>query len=199
MLEFIIQILTRWLSGVKQAYFYDKKWFEGIYFSVLMIVNYFSWALFNGNPYSLILISGLPIIYYFLYLAFKNEKSKQVHTLEYLGNYWFNFTAFFMEGDLLGLIFAIYVGDLVFNMPIQKYFTGNYINKVSITNDPTGKTTNFYLFGKEYKVRNLFINGYHKMYAAIGCTIIYTILWYNNVHYYFPYEFIKTWILNIIN
>jgi hypothetical protein len=85
-----------------------------------------------------------------------------------------------MGGDLLGLIFAIYVGDLVFNMPIQKYFTGNYINKVSITNDPTGKTTNFYLFGKEYKVPNLLSNGYHKLYFAIFCTISYFILWYFN-------------------
>jgi hypothetical protein len=85
-----------------------------------------------------------------------------------------------MGGDLLGLIFAIYVGDLVFNMPIQKYFTGNYINKVSITNDPTGKTTNFYLFGKERKVPNLLSNGYHKLYFAIFCTISYFILWYFN-------------------
>jgi hypothetical protein len=182
MLEFIIQILTRWLSGVKQSYFYDKKWFEGIYISVLMCIVYFAWAVINSNPYSLLLISGLPIIYYFLYKAFKTDKPKQVHTLEYLGNYWFNFTAFFMGGDLLGLIFAIYVGDLVFNMPIQKHFTGNYINKVSITNDPTGKTTNFYLFGKEYKVRNLFSNGYHKMYAAIILTIVYSILVYFDFH-----------------
>jgi hypothetical protein len=141
---------------------------------------YFGWALINGNPYSLLLISGLPIIYYFLCIAFLNNKEKQIHTLEYLGNYWFNFTAFFMGGDLLGLIFAIYVGDLVFNMPIQKYFTGNYINKVSITDDPTGKTTNFYLFGKEYKIPNLLSNGYHKLYFAILCTISYFILWYFN-------------------
>jgi hypothetical protein len=178
MLEFIIQILTRWLSGVKQAYFYDKKWFEGYYILVLMYISYYAWAVINGNIYSLLLINGLPIIYSFLYFAFKNNKEKQVHTLEYLGNYWFNFTAFFMGGDLLGLIFAIYVGDLVFNMPIQKYFTGNYINKVSITNDSTGKTTNFYLFGKEYKVRNLFINGYHKLYFAIFCTISYFAVYY---------------------
>jgi hypothetical protein len=148
--------------------------------SVFMCIVYFFWALINGNIYSLLLISGLPIIYYFLYRAFKTDKPKQVHTLEYLGNYWFNFTAFFMGGDLLGLLLAIYVGDLVFNMPIQKHFTGNYINKVSITNDPTGKTTNFYLFGKEYKVRNLLSNGYHKLYFAIFCTISYCLLWYFN-------------------
>jgi hypothetical protein len=193
MLEFIIQILTRWLSGVKQAYFYDKKWFEGVYVSVLMCIVYFAWAVINGNPYILLLISGLPIIYYFLYKAFKTDKTKQVHTLEYLGNYWFNFTAFFMGGDLLGLIFAIYVGDLVFNMPIQKYFTGNYINKVSITNDPTGRTTNFYLFGDEYKVRNLLANGYHKLYFAIFCTIAYCLLWYFNYSITIK-DFYKLWI-----
>lgn len=192
MLEFIIQILTRWLSGVKQAYFYDKKWFEGLYMSVLMCIVYFVWAIINENIYSLLLISGLPIIYYFLYKAFKNEKPNQVHTLEFLGNYWFNFTAFFMGGDLLGLIFAIYVGDLVFNMPIQKHFTGNYINKVSITDDPTGRTTNFYLFGKEYKVRNLLANGYHKLYFAIFCTISYFAV------YYLGYSLTITDIINFI-
>jgi hypothetical protein len=180
MLEFIIQILTRWLSGAKQAYFYKKQWYNGVYISILMCIAYYAWAIINSNPYSLLLISGLPVIYYFLYKAFKDGKEKQIHTLEYLGNYWFNFTAFFMGGDLLGLIFAIYVGDLVFNMPIQKYFTGNYLNKVSITNDPTGKTTNFYLFGKEHKVPNLLSNGYHKLYFAIFCTISYFILWYFN-------------------
>lgn len=182
MLEFIIQILTRWLSGVKQAYFYQKKWYEGIYFSILMIVNYLSWAMFNSNPLAFIVPALAAINYAFLAYAFYKDKSKQVHTLEYLGNYIFNFGAFFLGGDLLGLIFAIYVGDFVFNLPIQKHFTGNYLNKVAITNDPTGKTTNFYLFGKEYKVPNLFSNGYHKMYAAIILTIVYFVLIYLDFH-----------------
>lgn len=180
MLEFIIQILTRWLSGIKQSYFYQTKWFEGIYFTFGMCIIYLIWAAVNNNPLSFIVPLGEIIIYYFLYDAFKTNKTKRIHTLEYLGNYWFNFGAFFLGGDLLGLIFAIYVGDLLFNMPIQKHFTGNYINKVSITDDPTGKTTNFYLFGKEYKVRNLLSNGYHKLYFAIFCTIAYCLLWYFN-------------------
>lgn len=176
MLEFIIQILTRWLSGVKQTYFYKKDWYEGIYFSILMIVNYLSWAMFNGNLLALIVPALAAINYAFLAYAFYKDKSKQVHTLEYLGNYIFNFGAFFLGGDLLGLIFAIYVGDFVFNLPIQKHFTGNYLNKVAITDDPTGKTTNFFLFGREFKVPNLFSNGYHKMYAAIILTIVYFVL-----------------------
>lgn len=180
MLEFIIQVLTRWLSGVKQSYFYQSKWFEGAYFTFGMCIIYLIWAAVNNNTLAFIIPLGEIIIYYFLYDAFKTNKTKRIHTLEYLGNYWFNFGAFFLGGDLLGLIFAIYVGDLVFNMPIQKHFTGNYINKVSITNDPTGKTTNFYLFGKERKVPNLLSNGYHKLYFAILCTISYFILWYFN-------------------
>jgi hypothetical protein len=180
MLEFIIQILTRWLSGVKQSYFYQTKWFEGVYFIFGMCIIYLIWASVNNNPLSFIVPLGEIIIYYFLYDAFKTNKTKRIHTLEYLGNYWFNFGAFFLGGDLLGLIFAIYVGDLLFNMPIQKHFTGNYINKVSITDDPTGRTTNFYFNGKEYKVRNLLSNGYHKLYFAIFCTIAYCLLWYFN-------------------
>lgn len=182
MLEFIIQILTRWLSGVKQTYFYKKDWYEGIYFSILMIVNYLSWAMFNGNLLALIVPALAAINYAFLAYAFYKDKSKQVHTLEYLGNYIFNFGAFFLGGDLLGLIFAIYVGDFVFNLPIQKHFTGNYLNKVAITDDPTGKTTNFFLFGREFKVPNLFSNGYHKMYAAIILTIVYFVLVYFDFH-----------------
>jgi hypothetical protein len=178
MLEFIIQVLTRWLSGAKQAYFYKKQWYNGIYVSVLMCIVYIAWAIINGKILSIIVPTGAFIIYYWLYVAFTFNKQKDIHTLEYLGNYWFNFGAFFLGGDLIGLIFAIYVGDLVFNMPIQKHFTGNYINKVSITDDPTGKTTNFYLWGKEYKVRNLLTNGYHKLYFAIFCTISYFALWY---------------------
>jgi hypothetical protein len=178
MLEFVIQILTRWLSGAKQAYFYKKQWYNGIYVSVLMCIVYLAWAIINGKILSIIVPTGAFIIYYWLYVAFTFNKQKDIHTLEYLGNYWFNFGAFLLGGDLLGLIFAIYVGDLVFNMPIQKHFTGNYINKVSITDDPTGKTTNFYLWGKEYKVRNLLTNGYHKLYFAIFCTITYFALWY---------------------
>jgi hypothetical protein len=178
MLEFVIQVLTRWLSGAKQAYFYKKQWYNGIYVSVLMCIVYVAWAIINGKILSIIVPTGAFIIYYWLYVAFTFNKQKDIHTLEYLGNYWFNFGAFLLGGDLLGLIFAIYVGDLVFNMPIQKHFTGNYINKVSITDDPTGKTTNFYLWGKEYKVRNLLTNGYHKLYFAIFCTITYFALWY---------------------
>jgi hypothetical protein len=178
MLEFVIQILTRWLSGAKQAYFYKKQWYNGIYVSVLMCIVYLAWAIINGKILSIIVPTGAFIIYYWLCVAFAFNKQKNIHTLEYLGNYWFNFGAFLLGGDLLGLIFAIYVGDLVFNMPIQKHFTGNYINKVSITDDPTGKTTNFYLWGKEYKVRNLLTNGYHKLYFAIFCTITYFALWY---------------------
>jgi len=182
MLEFIIQSLTRWLSGIKQSYYYQKKWYNGNYFSIMMCLVYYRWALAIGNMWALLVISGLPIIYFLLYKAFKNNDEKKIHSLEYLGNYWFNFTAFFMGGDLLGLIFAIYVGDFLFNLPIQKHFTGNYLNKVAITDDLTGKTTNFYLFGREYKVPNLFSNGYHKMHAAIILTIVYSILVYFDFH-----------------
>ena len=182
MLEFIIQILTRWLSGIKQSYFYQKKWYEGIYFSLLMLAAYITWAAINSNPLAFIIPALLAINYAFLAYAFYKDKSKQVHTLEYLGNYIFNFGAFFLGGDLLGLIFAIYVGDFVFNLPIQKHFTGNYLNKVAITNDPTGKTTNFYLFGKEYKMRNLISNGYYKMYFAIILTIVYSFVYYKGWH-----------------
>jgi hypothetical protein len=192
MLEFIIQILTRWLSGVKQSYFYQTKWFEGIYFTCGMCIIYLIWAAVNNNTLAFIVPLGEIIIYYFLYDAFKTNKTKRIHTLEYLGNYWFNFGAFFFGGDLLGLIFAIYVGDLVFNMPIQKHFTGNYINKVSITDDPTGRTTNFYFNGKEYKVRNLLSNGYHKLYFAIFCTIAYCLLWYFNYSITIK-DFYKLW------
>lgn len=182
MLELIIQILTRWLSGVKQSYFYQKKWYEGIYFSLLMLAGYVTWASINGNPYAFIVPALAAINYAFLANAFYKEKEKQVHTLEYLGNYIFNFGAFFLGGDLLGLIFAIYVGDFLFNLPIQKHFTGHYLNKVAITNDPTGKTTNFYIGKIEFKVPNLFSNGYHKMYAAIILTIVYSILVYFDFH-----------------
>jgi hypothetical protein len=147
-----------------------------------MCLVYYRWALATGNVWALLVISGLPIIYFLLYKAFKNNDEKKIHTLEYLGNYYFNFAAFFLGGDLLGLVFAIYVGDLLFNLPIQKHFTGNYFNKVSITNDPTGKTTNFYFMGEEYKMRNLFTNGYVKLGVAILCTIIYVTLWYFNIH-----------------
>lgn len=182
MLEFVFQSLTRWLSGIKQSFYYQKKWYEGNYFSTIMCIAYYGWALATGNMWALLIISGLPIIYFLLYKAFKNNDEKKIHTLEYLGNYYFNFAAFFLGGDLLGLVFAIYVGDLLFNMPIQKHFTGNYLNKVSITNDPTGKTTNFYFMGEEYKMRNLFTNGYVKLGVAILCTIIYATLWYFNIH-----------------
>ena len=182
MLEFIIQILTRWLSGVKQAYFYQKKWYEGIYFSLLMLAGYVTWAAINKNPWGYIVPALAAINYAFLANAFYKDKSKQVHTLEYLGNYIFNFGAFFFGGDLLGLIFAIYVGDFLFNLPIQKYFTGNYLNEVAITDDPTGKTTNFYLFGREFKVPNLFTSGYTKMYAAIIFTIAYIFVLHKGWH-----------------
>lgn len=182
MLEFIIQILTRWLSGVKQSYFYQKKWYEGIYFSLFMLAVYIVWAAVNGNTYAFIVPTGIVVIYYLLYKAFKLDQTNKIHTLEYAGNYWFNFGAFLLGGDLLGLIFAIYVGDFVFNLPIQKHFTGNYLNKVSITNDPTGKTTNFYLFGKERKFPNLFTSGYSKMYAAIIFTIAYIFVLYKGWH-----------------
>lgn len=196
MLEFIIHSLTRLLSGIKQAYFYDKNWYHGIYFSIYMIVAYVIWAIINGNPYGFIVPVLAAINYTFLAYVFYKGKEKQVHTLEYLGNYIFNFGAFFFGGDLVGLVMGIYVGGFLFNAPIQKQATGNYINEVSITNDPTGKTTNFFLFGKEFKVRNLLTSGYHQMYAAIASTIIYLILYYKNVHYYFPYETIKD-LLNI--
>ncbi len=182
MLEFIIQILTRWLSGVKQSYFYQKKWYEGSYFTVGMCLFYVLWAVVNINVLAFIVPLGAIIIYYFLYDAFKTDKTKRIHTLEYLGNYWFNFGAFFLGGDLLGLIMAIYVGDFLFNLPIQKHFTGNYLNKVAITDDPSGKTTNFYIGKIEFKVPNLFSNGYHKMYAAIFFTVTYLALWYFDIH-----------------
>jgi hypothetical protein len=201
MLEFVFQSLTRWLSGIKQSYYYQKKWYEGNYFSIVMCLVYYRWALATGNVWALLVISGLPIIYFLLYKAFKNNDEKKIHTLEYLGNYYFNFAAFFLGGDLLGLVFAIYVGDLLFNMPIQKHFTGNYLNKVSITNDPTGKTTNFYFMGKEYKMRNLFTNGYVKLGVAILCTIIYVTLWYFNIHLVITdiINFITVWGTKLIS
>ena len=78
--------------------------------------------------------------------------------------------------DLYLMILSTYWIETVFKAPINLFIGRKVIERIDGTDDPTGKTVNFYLLGKEYKVPRV-SNGYTKLYLGIIGLLVWAILY----------------------
>jgi hypothetical protein len=110
-----------------------------------------------------------------MFKAFENGDGKFIHLGEYLIIHTFTFISLvFTNCDWVGITIGSIMGNNFFNMPIQKKFTGHYVNKVSMTDSVDGKYLGVYIGKYFIKIPRL-SNGYVRLWIGIILSILYII------------------------
>lgn len=173
MIGFIFQILVRIFSGQKNANYYYKDYNRGLSFSVFMCICFGVYGVLTNT----LIFQILPVLAtYKMCNEFEKRNMKYIHLGEYFIVHSFTLICLLTPNmDWIGVTIGSLLGNEFFNMPIQKKFTGNYINKVSITDDLTGKYLGVYIFGRKFKIPRISSNGYVRLGIASFLTLFYII------------------------
>lgn len=78
--------------------------------------------------------------------------------------------------DILMMVLSTYLTEVSFKLGINLEIGRKAIEKIDGTNDPTGKTVDFWLWGKQYHVPRI-SNGYTQLYLGIAGTLLWLVLY----------------------
>jgi len=134
-------------------------------------------AYFYAVPYMAYICT---LFLYWQLHIFSHDLGKQIHLSEYFVGFSIRLLLILCGADILMLILSTYWVETMFKAPINLFIGRKAIEKIDSTDDVTGKTVNFYLLGKEYKVPRV-SNGYTKLYLGIIGLLIWGILYQLNI------------------
>lgn len=198
MITLFFAIFVRALSGWKNAFHYmstipnmnnipylrsSQKWLMIILstftLSIIMIASseYYSCFIPNTDLIKLLIFIPVGISWFMMMYVFYDNIGKALHTAEYLLMVSWTIIVIILGADILALGCGMYLGLALFNMPIQWVSTGKWINKISITDDPTGKTTGYWI-GPYFIQLSRFSNGYVNLIIGLITSIGYCLFAY---------------------
>lgn len=121
---FTLLCLFRFLSGCKNASYYNNNIREALWFSIGMILVIIG---IGVKIYTIFLL--LPILFiYLMFRVFMRRRTDLVHLYENLVQYSL-ILVLLPYVNLVILLLSSLAGNALFNMPIQKQAFGSYINK----------------------------------------------------------------------
>lgn len=144
-------IASKLLEGAKNGAYYANRTNERNGYMLMMLAGSILYY-----PTASVVMLVLLIVQY---MVFETNRSKWIHSTEYLVSWTIYWSAILNGADLLGVISSVLLLEVIFKMPINIYIGRRAIERVDGTNDPTGKTVDFWLFGKQYHVPRI-SNGY---------------------------------------
>ena len=184
MINFLLYVLHRCFSGMKNGSGY---WLKPEIFGIpkaivcaaatlLTLSVPIAYAfIMHLNLYSKLMfisISAFPIICCYALLT---GRGKWVHSLEFATTWSFPALAIILGGDIITPILAYPLGEVLFNGFVRLGSKRPFIDRAEVTNDATGKTVNFWLFGREFKLPRIH-DGRIRAAIAAGATA----LWFVN-------------------
>ncbi len=140
-------------------------------------------------------------------VIFDNDDSDNVHSNEYLVNGSFVLGMFFFaKVDGLTYIFGMHLAGVIFNLMVNRVSSGQFLEVVDFTDDPTGRTVGVKIFGDWYKIPRI-SNSYVQLALGLCLTSLwvynyynwgYKITWATVVEWAFKIKvFVKTgWLMN---
>lgn len=189
MLTFILTILFRLFSGIKNAEYYKHgvitnadgsegslPYKTGVVTAVIImtILDYFWMSTFQFPLNLLILLPLIPVWYMMVGVMFKG-KSNRVHFWEnVIHPVWF-IVGLVNNADLIALCLGSWVGNVLFNWAIQYYRTGNF---TEIWNRTVYKRTELIQLGNLSIYKPRIQNGYLLVLSGALCLIGYILIWY---------------------
>jgi hypothetical protein len=161
------------LCGAKNVSYYVRNYSLNFLIIALLMVLCFIIAYWYNVGYMAYIVA---IFLYWQLHIFSHDLGKQIHLSEYFVSFSIRALLVLCGADILMLILSTYWIETVFKAPINLFIGRKIIEKIDSTDDPTGKTVNFYLLGKEYKVPRI-SNGYTKLYLGIIGLLIWGVLY----------------------
>jgi hypothetical protein len=177
-------LLFMFLTGSTNAMYYkeNKVAHTTLVTTIFMLlIVYWIYVLtqFNGtelNAYVFAILIILPHYFNGYKLdIYRDKLGDKVHLNEYLLNGSFvliNF--FFAKVDGLMYICAMHLGGVVFNLYINKVHSGQFLEEVDYTDDPTGKTVGVYIFGSHFRIPRI-SNSYTQLYLGLFLTSVWIV------------------------
>ena len=177
---FIWAIIIRGLSGFDNASFYSDKRVLATFFSILHVLLIGYWS-FN-HPVQWVHFAGMitcgSVVW--CWFTFVEKKGDWIHLTESMITASFTLIAILADGNLVDLTLALYPAMVIFNAPINFIDTGELVQKVDRTDDPTGKTFGIPILG--IKIPRI-ANGYFKLHLAYWSVVLYLVnKWAFHVH-----------------
>lgn len=149
-LYYLLSILFRATSGFKNGAYYGKKEVLMTFLTLLLLgITLTTGILVGGWIQWLYFLPVVPIVW--IYAAFLFKKSKWIHAAETFITGLYTLALAFV--DLPAAILSVYPGLVLHKIGVNTiaglpvFYEG--------TDDPTGKTYNIFLFGKEFHIPRL--------------------------------------------
>jgi hypothetical protein len=160
-------------TGAKNGSYYARKYWINFLIIVLLMIMCFMLAYFYAVPYMAYICT---LFLYWQLHIFSHDLGKQIHLSEYFVGFSIRLLLFLIGMDLYLMLLSTYWIETVFKAPINLFIGRKAIERIDGTNDDTGKTVDFWLFGKQYNVPRV-SNGYTKLYLGIIGLLIWAILY----------------------
>jgi len=159
--------------GAKNGSYYAKNYSLNFFIIALIMVLCFILAYWYSVPYMAYIIA---IFLYWQLHIFAHDLGKDIHLSEYFVSFSIRGLLFLAGMDLYLMILSTYWIETVFKAPINLFIGRKVIERIDGTNDNTGKTVDFWLFGKQYHVPRV-SNGYTKLYLGIIGLLLWGVLY----------------------
>lgn len=178
-------LLFRLFSGFKNASYYGRSQGYQISFGTISLVGLILSILYAvikaPNIITLLCLTAVVIVLLLEHRAFRKGIATQIHLLELLFTSLFSLALLLSCQNIWTILVASWVGNSLFNMPINFVSSGKVIEKIDFTDDPTGKTFGLHIGKWKIGVPRI-SNGY----VSLGVSIALTIIWALTVKY-LPY------------
>lgn len=190
---FFWAILFRALSGLKNGVYYIKG-SKDIKFSRVILMMSISFIFYTCIYHNFYMLITTGILFYQTFVFFKN-KSKQIHTTEYLLSAMWTIAMILQPNvNWVDLGLAVYPGLYLFQIPIEYSSYGVFFYNLKHKEEGTvGKVTEYWFFGKSYIIPKFPGNGIWLLTFGIASIILFFI------NYYFLHIIIDLrWITKLV-
>lgn len=151
------------IAGAKNGSYYAGRSYDNLNYLLLLWILLGGYVLYYDQTWLVIPIAG---VMWWQGLIFTRGLNKQIHTGEYVLGAVMRGSMWICGTDIWMLILTSYSTDTLFKAPINLYIGRKWVERVDGTDDPSGRTVNFYLFGREFKVPRI-ANGHIRLMLGI--------------------------------
>ena len=170
-LLFLIAVFT--VAGFKNGFYYSRKMDKNL-MAILTIFILCGFYILTFDKIWLLFLILPPLVWQAI--VFDRGINKDIHLSEYFVSFSIRAMMIICGSDILMMVLSTFLIETAFKLGINLEIGRRWIEKTDGTNDPTGKTVDFWLWGKQYHVPRV-SNGYTKLYLGIAGTLLWLALY----------------------
>lgn len=177
MIDFIFLQIVFFLAGAKNGSYYARKTEHNMWWILSIFIVTGFYVLYNDKIWLILPILGALL---WQVMVFEKNIGKQIHLSDRVLSFTIRGSMVLCGANLIMMVLSSFLTMVAFKMPINLYIGRKPIEAVDGTDDPTGKTVDIWIFGKQYHIPRL-SNGYHQLALGIAGTIVWLVLEYYGI------------------